>query len=109
MVAKNLPSTLDALVFINACLGEQLVRSHNRIAISELRIDFEVPQTRDVVQPLNYALTRLWRKLGTQSRTARSADYAVIYVWDFGSGRSLELMYTHDDRTIIRLDDLNNI
>ena len=73
------------------------------------RIDFAIPVTRDVVQPLNYALTRLWRKLGTQSRTMRSAGFAVMYEWDFGAGRSLVLMYTTDDRTIVRLEDLGNI
>jgi hypothetical protein len=106
---KNLPRVLDAVVFINTCIGEPLVRTHNRTAISELRIDFEIPITRDIKQPLNYALTRLWRKLGPQSRTLRSAEYAVMYEWDFGAGRSLVLMYTTDDRTIIRLEDLGNV
>ena len=102
---KNLPSTAEAVAFINACAGEELVRAHNRTASASYYIDFEIPATKFINQPLNYALTRFWRVLGTQTRTARSMFYKSIYQWDFSPTRRLQLLYLLDGKTIVRLYD----
>lgn len=107
MKATNLPSVAQAVVFINACLGETVVGPGHLVIRTDTVIDFEIIKRAGRDDPHSFALQRLWKVLGTQTYTARPmAKYVSLYEWNFTYDRWLNLLLTNDGKTIIRLFDM---
>jgi len=106
---KNLPSKSQSLTLINACFGERLVRSRNCVAHTETNIDFEIKANSQREHPLNYALSRLWRNLGTQASTCYAPPRQLhgaraTYEWKFTPpAGKLRLMFMMDGRVLVSL------
>ena len=110
MKVKNLPSVARAVVFVNACLGQNVVSSGHLYDRTDTAIEFEIAKRPSREDPHAFALQCLWKVLGPQSRMVRpSAKYASAYEWDFSYERSLVLLLTTEGQTIIRLFDFGEL
>ena len=105
---KKLPSTAEAVAFINACAGTELVRKYYRTDVRPASIDFTIPN-KVIEQPMNFALQRFWRVLGEQTYLLRprvgTTDCLAVYEWQFEHSRKLLLIHDNSGKTIVRLCD----
>jgi hypothetical protein len=107
MKRKNLPSTKDAVQFINACAGTELVRKYYCSDVHPASIAFTIP-SKIVEDPLSFALQCFWKTLGEQTHLRRpypGSGPVVVYEWEFPDRRRLTLLLTSDNKTVVSLID----